>query len=326
MIYVENNSLDPFFNFALEYYLLKELDLGEEIFLFWRTQPTLMIGRNQNTAEEINQGYVKEKNILVVRRISGGGTIYTDPNGWQFSFIIKNKTTGDIDFRTFTAPIIKALTELGIVAYFNNRNDILIEGKKFSGNAQYRDEKCVLHHGSILFDTNLSELVKSITVSNDKIISKGIKSVRERVTNVIDHMDKKVNSVEFKELMLASLLKNINSTYELTSKDKERVTEIANEKFKQWNWNYGISPKFNITKSNRFAGGKIEFNLNVNKGYIEQCKIYGDFFCKGDVEVVSQSLVGCRYKEENIRAVIEDIQPAGFFYMIDADELISCII
>lgn len=300
MIYVENNRLDPYFNFALEYYLLKELDLGQDVFLFWRTEPTLMIGKHQNTIEEINNAYVKEKGINVVRRITGGGTIYTDPNGWQFSFIIKNQLFGDISFETYTGPVIEALAQLGIDAEFNNRNDILIEGKKFSGNAQYSDESCTLHHGSLLFDTDLSELVKSITVSDDKIISKGIKSVRDRVTNLGDHMEKKIDSLEFRDLMLKELLKNVEKTYVLTQEDLTRVEEIANDKFKQWDWNYGESPDFNITKSNRLAGGKIEFNLNVNKNLIDDCKIQGDFFCKGDVEDISKALIGCQYKEEEI--------------------------
>jgi lipoate-protein ligase A len=326
MIYVENNSLDPYFNFALEYYLLKELDLGQDVFLFWRTEPTLMIGKHQNTIEEINSAYVKEKGIKVVRRITGGGTIYTDPNGWQFSFIIKEKSFGDINFETYTGPVIEALGQLGIDAKFNNRNDILIDGKKFSGNAQYSDESCTLHHGSLLFDTDLSELVKSITVSDDKIISKGIKSVRDRVTNLGDHMEKKIESLEFRDLMLQELLKNVEKTYVLTPEDLTRVQEITNDKFKQWDWNYGESPDFNITKSKRLAGGKIEFSLNVNGNHIDDCKIYGDFFCKGDIDDISNALVGCLYKEEDIRKVFENINIEERFYLMTIEELVSCII
>ncbi|MCE5208504.1 MAG: lipoate--protein ligase [Chloroflexi bacterium] len=326
MIYIENNSMDPFINFALEYYIMKELILGDDVFLFWRTEPTLMIGRHQNTIEEINQDYAKQKNIHVVRRISGGGTIYTDPNGWQFSFIIKNKPIREIDFKIYTAMIIGTLSELGVEAYLSNRNDILIDGKKISGNAQYIDEKCVLQHGSLLFNTDLDELVKSITVSDDKIVSKGIKSIRERVTNICSYMDKKVDTLEFKELMINGLSKKITGTYELTSKDLERVDEIADEKFRKWEWNYEESPKFNIKKASRFEGGKIEFDIYVHKGHVDHCKIYGDFFSNGDIEVVSKSLIGCPYKTEDIRAVLENIHAENIFYRINLDELLSCII
>lgn len=326
MIYVENNSLDPFFNFALECYLINELDISDEYFMFWRTEPTLMIGKHQNTLEEINKDYVKEKNIHVVRRISGGGTIYTDPNGWQFSFIVKNKQSRDIDFSTYTTPVIKALNELGVKAELSGRNDILINGKKISGNAQYSNNNCLLHHGSILFNTDLDELVRSITVSDEKIVSKGIKSVRERVTNVADNLDKKISTIEFRDLMVSYLLKDAKGTYKLNEKDILRVKEIADSKFRTWEWNYGKSPEFNITKSKRFSGGKVEFKLNVKNGYIEQCTIFGDFFSKGDVRIVADSLIGCPYKEEDIRAKLDEIRAADFFHMVTIDELVSCII
>jgi lipoate-protein ligase A len=325
MLYAENNSMDPYFNFALEYFLLKEIDLRNDFFLFWRTEPTLMVGKNQNTIEEINREYTEEKGIHVVRRISGGGTIYTDPNAWQFSFVIKNPKN-DIDFYEYIAPILQALSELGIKASFNSRNDILVDGKKISGNAQYKDRVCMLHHGSILFDADLSALAKAVTPSNDKIISKGLKSVRERVANVSEYMADKMDAVEFKERMLSRLLRNMEGIYKVTAADKRRAEEIACEKFRTWEWNYGLSPKFRIAKSKRFAGGEVEFRFNVAGGCIEQCKIYGDFFCVGDAEVVSQALIGCPYRAEDINAALARVRAENLFYMISTDELIDCII
>lgn len=328
MIYVENSSNNPYFNFALEYYLLHEKDLGDDnIFMFWRTEPTLMVGKFQNTIEEINQKYVEEKNINVVRRITGGGTIYTDMDGWQYSFITKNYKGGGIDFKTFTQPIIEALEEQGISAVLNGRNDLQIDGKKFSGNAQYIKGSTKLHHGSILFNTNVEEMVRSITVAEDKIISKGIKSVRDRVTNIYDHLeDKNIDSLMFRDIMLESLLKNTNSTYKLTDKDIERINEIAKDKFESWDWNYGASPKFNITKSSRYKGGKVEFKINVNKGMIENCSINGDFFGEGEIEDVTNALCGCKYNKEDIRHVLNNIDVHKYFYKISCDEIIDCII
>lgn len=330
MIYIENNSLDPYFNFALEYYLLKELDLNDDIFLFWRTMPTLMIGKHQNTIEEINQSYVKESDICIVRRITGGGTIYTDPNGWQFSYIIKTKPFTSINFTEYVKPVIAALASQGIEANYNDRNDVYIDGKKISGNAQYCDEKCGLHHGSILFDTDLDQLVKAITVSDEKIISKGIKSVRERVTNVKMYLDKEIDSLGFKDLIVNEILKNSeeikDSRYELTLTDLKRVNEISDQKFKSWEWNYGNSPKFQISKSNRYEGGKIEFNLNISQGKIAECKIYGDFFCRGDVSYVSKTLEGCVYEENNIRKALLEINAENIFYKFKLDELVNAII
>ncbi len=306
-------------------YLLKELNLNDDVFLFWRTVPTLMIGKHQNTIEEINYDYVKEKKICVVRRITGGGTIYTDPNGWQFSYIIK-KPFMNIDFTEYVKPVINALAQQGIEASYNDRNDIYIKGKKISGNSQYCDEQCGLHHGSILFNTDLDELVRAITVSDDKIISKGIKSVRERVTNIKDYFDREINSIAFKNLIVNEILKNNEKRYILTLNDIDRVNEIRNQKFKSWEWNYGKSPKFNIIKSKRCKGGKIEFHLNIKKGYIAECKIYGDFFCKGDINYVSKALEGCFYKEENIRAILKEINAESIFYKFSIDELVSCMV
>ncbi|MEG2416844.1 MAG: lipoate--protein ligase [Peptostreptococcaceae bacterium] len=328
MIYVENNSTDPYFNFALEYYLINEKDLGDNlIFMFWRTNPTLMVGKFQNTIEEINEKYVQEKCINVVRRITGGGTIYTDMNGWQYSFITKNyKNDEGIDFKTFTQPIIHALNELGIKAYFNSRNDLLIDGKKFSGNAQYIKNGCRLHHGSILYNTDVEEMVKSITVAEEKIISKGIKSVRERVTNVSNYLGDNVDSLGFRDIMLKSLLKKSNKTYKLTEEDIKRVKEISKEKFESWDWNYGASPKFNITRWKRYEGGKVEFKINVNKGIIDSCSINGDFFGEGDIEDITAIMCGCKYKKEAINKALSDIDVHKYFYKITKEEIVDCII
>ncbi len=329
MLYIENNSCDPYFNFATEYYIMHEKDTTDDFFMFWRTTPTLMIGRNQNTSAEINEEHVKEKNINVVRRISGGGTIYTDLNGWQFSFITKGADSKKIEFETFTKPILNALNDLGVPAEFNNRNDLLIRGKKFSGNAQCSIETCKLHHGSLLFDTDISELVRSLTVADDKLIAKGIKSVRQRVTNIKEHMqdspNKDLDSLGFRDLMLEYLQKDMDGKYDLTDDELKRINEIADD-FRSWEWNYGNSPEFERVKSNRFAGGKLEVHLNVDKGRIKNCKMYGDFFTTGDVSVLESALVGCMHKEDEVRKALSTVGGENFFYMITLDEIVSCVI
>ena len=230
MIYINSNSTSPYFNFALEEYLLTKKDLPEDkIFLFWRTSPTVMVGRYQNTYNEINEKYIKENNINVVRRNSGGGAIYTDNGAWQFTFIDKNYKEDSISFEKFTRPIIEALKRENIDASFNSRNDLLINNKKFSGNAQYRKNNAILHHGSILFNTDIKSMVESLTVAEDKIIAKGIKSVRERVINVSEVMKDDISSEDFKDIMLNSLLKN-STTYTLTEKDLEKINKIKEDR------------------------------------------------------------------------------------------------
>lgn len=325
MIYVENNSMEAAFSFAMEYYFIKEKDLGGDVFSFWRTEPTLMIGRYQITAAEINEVYAKEKGIKVVRRLSGGGTIYTDPRGWQFTFITRDKEHVDEGFRKFTAPILDALHNLGIQANLSDRNDLLIDGRKFSGNAQYRDKNCVLHHGSLLFDTDLEELVRSITVADDKIISKGIQSIRQRVTNISEHMSKKIDPLIFRDLMLKNILGEKDTTYILTEEDIKNINTITDSMFRTWEWNYGESPDYQVTKSRRFGGGKLEVRLNLADGRITDCRLLGDFFFYGEIGVLEKSLVGCPLRGEEIRTALAAALQGSSFFMITLDELVECI-
>lgn len=325
MIYVENTSTNPYFNFALEYYLIKEKQLLEdEIFIFWRTEPTLMIGKYQNTLEEINEEYVKEHQIHVVRRITGGGTIYTDMGGWQFSFITKSHTM-QIDFSKYVGPITEALKKMGVVAEFNSRNDLVIDGKKFSGNAQCMMNGYTLHHGSLLFNTNFEQMVKCLTVNENKIISKGIKSVRDRVTNIAEHLAEPLDELEFKKIMVQSILNGSKKEYRLIQADIDRINEIAKEKFQSWQWNYGASPKFNITKIGHFDGGKMEFKLDVNKGIIEGCHVYGDFFGSIDISTLCNEFIGCRYNKESIKPILEKHAMENTFYHINYEDLLNII-
>lgn len=323
MIYIKCDSTDANFNFALEIYAMNRLDVSDEYFMFWRTSPTLMVGRFQNTLAEINMQYAKAHGINIVRRASGGGTIYTDLNGWQFSFIVKRK--GRIEFATFTRPVIEALKSIGVDAELTGRNDLTIGGRKFSGNAQYIGRDVTLHHGSILFDTDLEALVRALSVDDEKIISKGIKSVRQRVTNVAEHLPKRMTSLEFRDAMLSYLLRGMD-TYELSGTDTDAVNEIKQKQFDIWDWNFGADPKFNVAKEHRFAGGKISAKVLVEKGRIAGIKFYGDFFASEALEQLEASLIGCRYAEADIKHALEKAHAEDCFYNITADEVSSCII
>ena len=316
---------DANFNFALEKYAMEELAIGSSYFLFWRTTPTLMIGRYQNTLAEINMPYARENSVNIVRRVTGGGTIYTDLNGWQFSFIVRNPGERRIEFSHFTQPILDALHSLGVDAQFTGRNDLTIDGKKFSGNAQYVPRDVVLHHGSLLFNTDLDALVRALNVGDEKIISKGIQSVRQRVTNIADYLPQQLTSLAFRDVMLQFLLRDME-TYTLTERDIRRIIEIRAETFDQWSWNFGNDPKFNITREGRFSGGKLTSHVFVENGHIAQIRFYGDFFAKEGLEQLQASLAGCRYEPVDIRAALEELHAQDYFYQITQDELFSCII
>ncbi len=331
MMYLKCDNDSANFNFALEKYAMEELDLSDEYFMFWRTRPTLMVGRYQNTLAQINMPFAKANNINIIRRITGGGTIYTDLNGWQFSFIAKNSATKQtnqqkqIDFEHFTKPVLDALHMLGVPACLSGRNDLVVEGKKISGNAQYVRKGVTLHHGSLLFDTNLENLVRALNPDDEKLVSKGIQSVRQRVANIAEYLEDKISALEFKDIMLQHLLKNAQ-TYTLSSTDINRVDEIKQAQFDTWEWNFGNNPKYNISKEKRFAGGKLCVQSFVEHGKISDIRFFGDFFAKEGLDELVLKLSACTYREDEIEKVLRENCAENYFYNITIEDIISCII
>ena len=228
MIYIETGSTDVCYNFGLEYYFTVEKPLGDTVFLFWRTTPTLMVGRYQNVLEEVDKAYADAHGIRIVRRMSGGGTIYTDMGGWQFTFI-EDAQGEDIRFQQYIAPVIDALGEVGVKAAFNGRNDLTIDGRKISGNAQYRLGGRVVHHGSLLFDTDLAQMAAATTVDRYKIRSKSIQSVRERVTNIAEHLPAPMDAESFKAQVVRHILGPGGTVYTLTPEDDARIRQLGRE-------------------------------------------------------------------------------------------------
>lgn len=329
MIYIENNDNRPQFNLALEEYVFENLTEFGDIFLLWINEPTIVVGKNQNTIEEINLDYIKENNINVVRRMSGGGAVYHDYGNLNYTIISeKGNKSVSFNFAAFTKPIIQVLDKLGIKAEFSGRNDLTIDGKKFCGNAQYMKKNRILHHGSILFNTDLNVLSKALKVSKDKIESKGVKSVRSRVTNIKEYLKDDLSIEDFKQLILDHMIetnKDIKE-YKLTDKDYENIKKIMEEKYATWEWNFGYSPAFNIEKSRRFSTGKIETKIQVEEGIIKGIKIYGDFFGNGEVSDIENKLLGAKYKENEIEKLLDGIDINYYFSEISKKELLSCII
>ena len=324
MIYIETGSTDVYYNFGLEYYFTVEKRLPDTVFLFWRTTPTLMVGKYQNVLEEINKPYADAHGIHLVRRMSGGGTIYTDLGGWQFSFI-QHREAGEIQFQQYIAPVIGALREMGVEAAFNGRNDLTIDGKKFSGNAQYRLADCIVHHGSLLFDTDVAQMVASTTVDDYKIVSKSIKSVRDRVTNISEHLPAPMDAEDFKARMVRHIMAGSEAVYQVTPEDDARIRQLAQEKFAAWERVYGADPKFNIERTGRFAGGKMQFKIDVRKGVIQAASVYGDFFSTLDAEAICGALIGCRYDRSSVLDALRRHGVEGKIYRISAEEMAALI-
>lgn len=315
MIFIEGISTDPHFNLAMEQYVFDSFDRSEQYFMLWQNHNAIIIGKNQNTIEEINQAYVKEHDISVVRRLSGGGAVYHDLGNLNYTLIMDRKDNDKLDFQLFTEPVAKVLNDMGIAAEVNGRNDITIDGKKFSGNAQYVKGGRIMHHGTIMYDSDLSVVGSALKVSRDKIESKGVKSVASRVTNIKEHMENPISIEEFKKKFVEGFLKHTEVTrYSLSEEDIEKINRIKEERYDKWEWNYGDSPRCNILKERRFENcGKIELYIVLNKGRITEISSRGDYFGSGDFCDLKEKLVGCPLSEDALNEVLAGVD-IGYYY------------
>ncbi|WP_313114922.1 lipoate--protein ligase [Aequorivita sediminis] len=328
MIFIENEDVtNPRLNLALEEYILRNFSAENDYLLFYINEPSIIIGRNQNTLEEINHEYVEDNNIHVVRRVSGGGAVYHDFGNLNFSFITDHDVKSLNNFKKFTAPVIRVLNNLGLDAELKGRNDILIDEKKISGTAQFSTGKRMFSHGTLLFNTDLGEVVNALNVKMSKIESKGHKSVRSRVANISEFLNDPLTIEAFRTLLLEGLYEESEpfETYRLTADEWKAVHQLKEEKYDTWDWNYGKSPKFNIQRSKRFPIGEIDLRIFVDKGLIKEFKVYGDFFGKEPVATLENLLVETRYEKENITEILRDINLKEYFGDIDEEEFINLV-
>ncbi|MFK9094699.1 lipoate--protein ligase [Bacillus salipaludis] len=328
MLFIDNKGItDPRINLAIEEYALKNLDINETYLLFYINEPSIIIGKNQNTIEEINTEYVEGNGIHVVRRLSGGGAVYHDLGNLNFSFITKDDGESFHNFRKFTEPVVAALKALGVNAELSGRNDLEVGGRKISGNAQFSTKGRMFSHGTLLFNSEMDHVVSALKVKKDKIESKGIKSVRSRVANISEFLTEKIDIQAFRSLILKSIFEGQEEIpeYVVTEEDWEKIHQLSKERYQNWEWNYGKSPKFNLQHSHRFPVGSIDVRLEVNKGILENCKIYGDFFGVGDVSEIENKLKGIRYEKSEIEKALSEIDTKHYFGNISKEEFINLI-
>jgi lipoate-protein ligase A len=329
MYFVDNKGItDPRINLAIEEYLLKTMDVEQDPFLlFYINEPSIIIGKNQNTAEEINTDYVDSNGIHVVRRLSGGGAVYHDHGNLNYSFITVDDGESFRNFRKFTEPVVQALQGLGVDAELSGRNDLMAEGRKISGNAQFSTKGRMYSHGTLLFDTEVEAVVSALKVSKEKIESKGIKSIRSRVANISEFLEAPMSVTEFRSAILHSIFDGEENVryYELTEQDWAGIHEISKARYGNWDWNYGKSPKFNIKHSHRFPVGGIDVRLQVENGVVQDASIFGDFFGVGDVSEIENAITGIKYERASLDEAINGFDIPKYLGGITKEEFLKLI-
>ena len=327
MYWILNPSMDPTFNLALEEYFLHTIESGHPGYgILWQNSPAIVVGRFQNARQEIDTDFVREHGISVVRRMTGGGAVYHDGGTLNYTFIHHLEQNGILpSFRDAGRPIAEALRSLGIPVTFSGRNDLVLQGVKVAGVAHCREGARFLHHGCILVDSNLDMLGRALRVDPEKFQSKGVASVRSRVTNLSDWMhqhDPSAPRLSVKQVQEAIMEHLSGPVQNLEQKDIDAICKLRESRYATWDWTYGASPPFTERRQRRFPWGKLEVLFDVRKGIVQSCRINGDFFMsrtngefgeKDGVTWLERALTGIPYRKETLGQVLESLPFESIF-------------
>lgn len=328
MLYRNILNTNPYFNLALEEYLLKDLPVEEDIFLLWQNADTVVIGRYQNTTEEVNTIYAAQQNITIARRITGGGAVYHDLGNVNFSFIRNCENEQALDFSSFSERMADALRDMGVDVQISGRNDMTVDGRKFSGSAQTVVNGRVLHHGTLLFQTNLTRMQHVLNVSQEKLATKGLASIQSRVTNLSEYLGDRVNIDQFKVRLLEYFIcPGTARELELTEEQSTAVLQLERGKYSSLAWIYGRSPGYTVRKKMRFPSGQVEVLLETKRqGIISNIAFQGDFFGSGDIRELEQRLTHTALYRDSLYAALEHTDVEQYISGVSTEQLIQLIL
>lgn len=324
MLCIIDNTTDPYWNLAAEEYLLTSF--SQPVFRLWRNDKAVIVGKNQNTLAEINLDFIHSNHIPVVRRLSGGGAVFHDLGNINFTFIdtkIEGEDTGNM-FKRFTAPILAALNSIGVKAYLEGRNDLLIDSRKFSGNAICIHKNRILQHGTLLFSSSMNDLSGALLNRPEKFKGKAVKSNRSRVTNISEHLAKNMDIGEF-ILFLKEYIGSEMEQYRYSEQDISAINDLAQSRYRQDSWNFGSSPKYDFTKVVKLPSGLLEIYMNVKRGVIAKIEIKGDYFFKAPTEEFCEALTGTPHTVEKITDRLKSLAIDDYFNGISLEEMVDLL-
>lgn len=323
MLCIASSNTNPYFNLASEEYLLKCFD--REIFLLYRNTPSIVVGKHQNTLAEINLPFVQEREIPVARRISGGGTVFHDLGNLNFAFFTNGKEGELVNYMKATKPVIEAMEILGLKVSLGKRNELLIGGLKISGTASHVYKHRVLHHGTLLFSSQMDDLSAALLTGQDSFTDRAVKSVRSRVTNIRDHLNIAMNVEEFQNKLFEHMLQSMEGAekYQYLKKDLEKIGELQDSKFSTWEWNFGYSPRYQFNKSIPLGEGHVDLHMNVEKGIIRELKIDGDFISGKSIQALEQIVNGSIHDPESLRLRLAGIKVSDYISGLENELLLS---
>lgn len=325
MLLIHQTSTNPYFNIASEEYLLK--NFTEDIFIIYRNEPSVIVGKHQNAVAEINLEFVKRKGLHVVRRLSGGGTVYHDLGNINYTFIANGSEGNMVDFKKHTQPIIEVLQSLGVDARIGGKNDIRVGDKKISGNAEHVFKNRVLHHGTLLFNSNLDELNESIKVNPNTYTDKAVKSIRSHVANISEYLKDKLAVDEFACTILDHIKKKFPNAkeYQYSSLDISLINQLIETKYSTWEWNFGYSPSYTLNKQIVIGKKVMEVDVCVEKGIINQISFSGDLVNQNRIKEIERQLLGCPHSIDEVSSRLSAINLNDYTADITLAELLAVL-
>ena len=324
--YISLNSTSPYHNLATEEYLLQQT--SDNVFMLWQNDNTIVIGKHQNTAAEINQEYVDSHHVNVVRRLTGGGAVFHDIGNLNFTFIQNvEPCKKEIDFLKYLQPIVDALQSLGVPAEFSGRNDLVINGQKISGNAMTFFGNRVLEHGTLLFSSQMSDVANALKVDPDKFIDKAVKSVRSRVTNISEHLPRPMTVLDFKDYLMDYIMKQNQMTelQNLTPEEEAVIHQLVESKYQTWEWNYGKSPEYSMNKKIRTKGGTVQVVADIREGHIRDLQFFGDFFGEKDPQELIDQLIGIRMDKQSVADALASTNINDYFHNVTYEDIVNLL-